>query len=141
MQSDNFSATPRWIVHTERQTSSVVKKRLMPSIVVVVICGIWIFARFGDITEAVTLLRSTSVSGTISTPMSFIATPGVNFDRINVRAGPGIQYPIIEKIARGEPLTGIGRTRDSTGAFWIELDNRRGYVSESVLSPASRVAP
>ena len=48
---------------------------------------------------------------------------------LNVRAGPGKEYPVVDKIAYGDPIYVIGET--SPG--WYEL-NDGGYVQASLTS-------
>jgi N-acetylmuramoyl-L-alanine amidase len=69
------------------------------------------------------------VTGDAGTVTSTVAA-GIT---LNVRNGPGLQYPAFTTLAGGQPVTLIGR--DSTGA-WFQLrldDNRVGWVSGQFL--------
>jgi hypothetical protein len=115
---------------------SLVDKRLMIATVTIILGGVWAYARFGEPTFPSRHPHHHS-SAPLQRRSRFIATPGMNFAHINVRAGPGAQYRIRETVERGATLIGIGRTTDSTGAFWIVLADGRGFVKESVLAPAN----
>ena len=42
----------------------------------------------------------------------------VTFDSLNVRSGPGIQYPIIDRLGKGDGFTG---KRLHSSALWVEI--------------------
>lgn len=140
MPSDFSDTTTPVLGRDHRQADSLVNKRLMLSLVLIVICGVWIYARFGATASAPSSFHTADI-GNFTTPKYFIVTPAFDFSNINVRAGPGMQYRILETIPRGTQLTGVGRTVDSDGDFWIVLVNGRGYALESVLSPANKSTP
>lgn len=109
-------------------------KRLTIWIVICVLLGVWAYARFGGDTET---QPPPPTIGQFAAPEFFAAKPGLNARRINVRAGPGTEYRILETHDQGTILTGVARVADTRGAFWIELANGRGFVKETVITPAN----
>jgi len=101
------------------------------ALILLLLAVVWGYARFGS--DRPTPPTLPAGIGAFENPVQFLAAPGGNFSRINVRSGPGGEYRILEKVTRGTPLTGIARAADTNGASWIELANGRGYTKESVL--------
>lgn len=78
----------------------------------------------------------------VATPLSAVNAQGggpvrgfnpictVRANRLNLRSGPGVNYPIIGKLVPGTLVNVIGRTRDVT---WIQIvvrqDGRTGWVN------------
>lgn len=59
----------------------------------------------------------------------------VTGDRVNLRAGPGTDHPVVGAVARGAAVTAVGPT---TGA-WVEVRDAsglQGFISARFLSPA-----
>jgi hypothetical protein len=127
--------------HGLRADGLLVDKRIMFLILAFVLCGVWAYARFGGPEVSPVAPSTGPVVGHFAAPIAFVATPGLNLAHIHVRSGPGADFKIQETLPRGEPLTGVARTADTSGAFWIELANGRGYVKESVLTPADGQSP
>ena len=74
---------------------------------------------------------------TFLAPQSFVAAPPRDLPRVNVRAGPGLNFPIKESLKRGTRVIGVARAHAADGKAWIVLAADRGYVRESVLAPQS----
>jgi hypothetical protein len=109
-----------------------------PSLVMV--CGvlilmgaIWLHAR----SEGPVRVQSPSSTEAFAAPETFVVVPGGTLARINVREGPGTNYPIRMKLPRGAYVTGVRRAFDSEHAGWIELINNGGFVKETVVAPAA----
>jgi hypothetical protein len=141
MPSNTSGAVSGATVHGFGAGPSLVDKRIMLLVLGLVMCGVWSYARFGGPAPPIATQRAVPVTGNFAEPIAFIATPGLDAAHIHVRSGPGAGFKIRETLNRGEPLSGIARTTDAAGAFWIELANGRGYVKESVLTPASGQTP
>lgn len=94
---------------------------------------VWTYARFGDFKP--TQQPPRFVVGAFARTMPFIATPGAGLQRINVRTGPGTEFPVQRQFDRGALVGGIARRLDRNGAYWIELEGEGGFVKETVLWP------
>lgn len=60
----------------------------------------------------------------------------VTGDRVNMRAGPGTQNPVVSSLGRGAPLVTLG----PVDADWVHVraaDGQEGYISASLLSAAA----
>lgn len=60
----------------------------------------------------------------------------VNVDMLNVRSGPGIEFPIVAAVERGRQFSIVGRDASSS---WLQIccldDQAQGWVfSESVIT-------
>jgi hypothetical protein len=72
-----------------------------------------------------------STSDTRSHPTAYVTSV-----ELNVRQGPGIDYPIIGRVSQGHALTIRGkRTVSSTGSVWVSVDagSVEGWVNEKYL--------
>ena len=55
---------------------------------------------------------------------------------VNVRAGPGVEYPILVEIAPSTSLWALGEAPDSNGDVWIAIEISNGgtaYVKGKLL--------
>lgn len=71
----------------------------------------------------------TTGSGTTGgVPISSV-TATINTARLNVRSGPGVGWPILARVSRGEVYTAIGRNNDKT---WVQISGPgfTGWVSD-----------
>ena len=74
----------------------------------------------------------------ISLPFTAAAQEAFVHGPINLRAGPGIDYPVVVRLERGQPLDVLGCT---SGYSWCDVvlpDGLRGWVSASGLDYAYR---
>jgi uncharacterized protein YraI len=53
-----------------------------------------------------------------SSPFGTMATVNLDYEQINVRAGPGEDYPIVGILQQGEKVPALGR---SAGGDWVEI--------------------
>lgn len=51
----------------------------------------------------------------------------------NVRTGPGVEYPITEKLTRGAVVSATGLAIDANGNSWLQLANSEGFVSLDIV--------
>lgn len=93
--------------------------------------AVWLYARFYDLASFADL----SVTCNFTRPCEFIAVPGGDAAHVNVRAGPGTEFPIRKKIDRGSPVTGISRQHNASGESWIELSENQGFAKETLFVP------
>jgi hypothetical protein len=106
---------------------------IMICCVLLLMGGIWLHAR----SESLPPIQADPSSETFAAPETFVVVPGGTLARINVREGPGTNYPIRMKLPRGANVTGVRRVFDSEHASWIELINNGGFVKETVVAPAA----
>lgn len=106
------------------------------ALIVVLLAVVWGYARFSGAQTAIPPSIPTEI-GTFAMPVDFVAVPGANLGRINLRAGPGAEYRVLEMVNRGTHLTGVARVADTNGATWIQLANNRGYAKETVVRVAA----
>lgn len=99
------------------------------ALVLVVMLGVWIFARFGDAPP-----RAAQVAGLFERPIAFRVTPPQPVTEINVRAGAGREYRIIRTLPRSARVVGLEQLQDRQGAPWIRLSDNGGYIKQSILT-------
>ncbi|WP_209349347.1 hypothetical protein [Pontixanthobacter sp. CEM42] len=91
-----------------------------------------LYARFG-LPELPT--ASTNDFGAFSTPKYFVANPGKGYENANVRSGPGANYQILYEVPRNKTVIGVKRVAGFNGEAWIGLDDNKGHIKETILSP------
>jgi hypothetical protein len=55
---------------------------------------------------------------------------------VNVRTGPGVEFPVFAKVAPSTSLWGLGEASDSNGDVWIAIETAEGgtaYVKGRLL--------
>lgn len=67
-------------------------------------------------------------------------TARVNFEFLNVRSGPGINYDLVAKLAQNDTLTLLGRNDDSTWARLRLPDGREGWAFAQYLQASVEIA-
>lgn len=67
-------------------------------------------------------------------------TARVNFEFLNVRSGPGINYDLVVRLAQNDTLTLLGRNDDSSWARIRLTDGREGWVFAQYLQASVEVA-
>ncbi len=116
-------------------TSSSAEK-LKLAVVALLLVVAWSFARFASLADPATVLSAPAGVGVFAQPSNFAATPGVDAQHVNVRAGPGAEYRVKLQLDRGTIVVGVARALDTKGVPWIQLSGDAGYVKETVLAPA-----
>ena len=61
---------------------------------------------------------------------------------VNLRAGPGVQYPTQGLLAPGTPLAATGESTRVAGVVWRRFtlaDGRTGWVRDVDVVPAARM--
>ncbi|MDA7418379.1 SH3 domain-containing protein [Xenophilus arseniciresistens] len=69
----------------------------------------------------------------LSLPLAAQAEPAYVSDNVNLRAGPSTDYPVVVRLAAGQPLEVVGCT---SGYGWCDVvlpDGLRGWVAASLL--------
>jgi len=81
---------------------------------------------------AAAALLATTIGATFAPATASAAAPASVVTDLNVRAGPGTQYPAVTVFPRGSRVTVIGCTR---GTAWCDVSGRgvRGWVSAHYL--------
>jgi len=67
-------------------------------------------------------------------------TARVNFEFLNVRSGPGINYDLVAKLAQNDPVSLLGRNDDSTWARLRLPDGREGWAFAQYLQASVEIA-
>jgi uncharacterized protein len=73
----------------------------------------------------------------------YIVTPRQGISTINLRSGPGGEYPVVGQLVRGAHVVGRGRTFDSSGVPWISAssgDGVNGFIAERLLQSSGEVS-
>jgi hypothetical protein len=63
-------------------------------------------------------IPTVSVPTVTSSPSGSMATVTREFDQINVRGGPGAEYPLVGVLIAGQQIPALGR---SAGGLWVEI--------------------
>lgn len=128
---------------TRRDESSLPQQRLVMNpaprsarkrhlaLTIAAVFAVWIYARFYGLAS----FSAHSLTCSFTEPCEFIAVPGGDAAHVNVRAGPGTEFPIRKEIDRGSPVTGISRQHNASGEPWIELPENQGFAKEALLVP------
>jgi hypothetical protein len=58
----------------------------------------------------------------------------VRSNRANLRAGPGKEFPVRAKLARGQSVELAPTANDENGWTFVKSDGARGYISSDLLS-------
>ena len=68
----------------------------------------------------------------LATPAAALAAPGMITASVNLRAGPSVEFPVVDRIPRGVPVEVHGCIRD---ALWCDVstDRDRGWVAAQYL--------
>lgn len=68
----------------------------------------------------------------LATPAAALAAPGMITAPVNLRAGPSVEFPVVDRIARGVPVEVHGCIRE---ALWCDVstDRDRGWVAAQYL--------
>ncbi len=69
--------------------------------------------------------------------ISFAQTVSVKKDNVNVRSGPGTEFPVAMELFKGYPLKVIKKKGD-----WLQVsdfENDKGWIFSSLVSPGSTV--
>lgn len=64
----------------------------------------------------------------------------VNTGALNIRSGPGVQYPVIDAVYFGDTVILVGRNADST---WVNIqtaDLVRGWVNARYITPSQPIS-
>ncbi len=70
-------------------------------------------------------------------PVRLMVDPSLEVGSVNVRRAPSSSAPIVDHLAAGSPITGIGRAVASDGSQWVAYrqgDGALAYVSEALLA-------
>jgi SH3-like domain-containing protein len=66
-------------------------------------------------------------------------TRSVNAPQLNMRSGPGANYPVVKTFDRNEIIVSIGEPVNVNGESWIRVSARdgqiRGWANRKYLSP------
>lgn len=78
------------------------------------------------------ILAATVCAGALATPSLAAAADGFSTGNVNMRAGPGTQYPVITTVYAGTPVEVIGCLSDWS---WCDIawGGARGWVSANYL--------
>jgi len=63
-------------------------------------------------------LPTVSVPTVTSSPFGSIATITREYDQVNVRSGPGAEYPLVGVVIAGQQIPALGR---SSGGLWVQI--------------------
>lgn len=114
-----------------RTSESSVSAALKICSVVALLGYVWVQA------HAIVQKPADTSPNTFPAPQTFVATPPRDLPSVNVRGGPGLNFPIKENLPRGARVIGVARAYAADGKTWIVLAADRGYVRESILTPES----
>jgi uncharacterized protein len=70
------------------------------------------------------------------TPAAYVVTPKAGISRVNLRSGPGGEYPSLLMLPRGRVVTGRGSASASDGELWIFVrtsGGTEGFMADKVL--------
>jgi hypothetical protein len=77
-------------------------------------------------------------------PRDYLIRPAGDALTVDLRRGPGENYPVLDQLSLRTPMIGRGETRGADGADWIWVvrsdDGMAGYVPAAALKPAGRAA-
>ena len=80
-------------------------------------------------------LRNTAIVAALAVPLAALAQQqAFTSNAVNLRAGPGTEYPVVAVLAQGQSLDVVGCT---DGYGWCDVslpDGMRGWISASLLS-------
>jgi len=70
------------------------------------------------------------------TPTQPLGNAYINTTKLNVRRGPGVEYPVLARFSKGDFVECIERSQNQKGDFWMHIRNgsRDGWVNEKYLS-------
>ena len=75
-----------------------------------------------------------------SQPTGLISTLGTTVmvirDDINLRDGPGVQYPVVQKMMMGDQLVVLGRMADNIWLYVKTTDGRKGWIKTVLVNTA-----
>jgi len=97
----------------------MIRLKLLVGIVVgvILVSILWMQVRIGR-ADGLAQIPTVSIPTVTSSPQGAIVTVTREFDQINVRGGPGGDYPIVGVLIAGQQLPALGR---SFGGLWIEI--------------------
>ncbi|HYP85144.1 SH3 domain-containing protein [Variovorax sp.] len=86
-------------------------------------------------------IRGAALSAALAVPLAAAAQQAYTTDMLNLRAGPGVEYPVVAVLSQGQPLDVMGC---QNGYDWCDVvlpDGQRGWVAASFLQFPYQGAP
>jgi uncharacterized protein YraI len=86
-------------------------------------------------------MRTAAVSAALAVPLAAAAQQAFTTDMLNLRAGPGVEYPVVATLSEGQSLEVMGC---QNGYDWCDVvlpDGLRGWVAASYLQFAYQGTP